>query len=69
VQAFIDRRFYRKKYDAARVLADFGAAARDETDLNRLISRLAGVVQETMEPESVGVWIRPTRPPQQEPAA
>ncbi len=58
VQRFIDRRFYRRKYDAARVLSAFGAAARDETDLNTLTGRLTGVVQETMEPESVGVWLR-----------
>lgn len=59
VQAFIDRRFFRHKYNAQQVLADFAAAARDETDLHTLTRRLAGVVKETMEPESVGVWLRP----------
>jgi len=60
VQAFIDRRFYRRKYNAAQTLADFAAAARDETDLDALTGRLTGVVQETMEPEGVSVWLRQT---------
>jgi hypothetical protein len=58
VQAFIDRRFYRRKYDAARTLAAFAAAARDETDLARLNERLVEVVAETMQPDSVGLWLR-----------
>jgi hypothetical protein len=58
VQAWIDRRFYRRKYDAARTLAAFGEQARDETDLGRLSERLRGVVEETMQPESVGLWLR-----------
>ncbi len=62
VQAFIDRRFFRRKYDAARTLAGFAAVARDETDLGVLTGKLAGVVQGTMEPETVGVWLRPSSP-------
>jgi hypothetical protein len=58
VQAFIDRRFYRRKYDAARTLADFGAALRDEVDLATLEARLVGVVEETMQPGQVGLWRR-----------
>jgi len=58
VQASIDRRFYRRKYNAAQTLATFAAVARDETKLNTLTSKLAGVVQDTMEPESVTVWLK-----------
>ncbi len=58
VQAFIDRRFYRRKYDAAQTLAAFAAVARDETDLNVLTGKLAGVVQDAMEPESVTIWLK-----------
>ena len=66
VQDWIDRRFYRRKYNAAKVLEGFAATARDETDLDRLTAELVRVIQETMEPESVSVWLRPTtesRPP------
>lgn len=61
VQGFIDRRFYRRKYDAGRTLAAFAAVARDETDLPTLTAQLAGIVQETMEPESLSIWLRTTR--------
>ncbi len=58
VQDFIDRRFYRKKYDAAKTLAGFAATCRDETDLDKLTARLVEVVEETMQPESVALWLR-----------
>jgi hypothetical protein len=58
IQTLIDRRFYRRKYDAAKVLAAFGATARDETDLERLTGEMLRVVDETMQPEFVGVWLR-----------
>jgi hypothetical protein len=58
VQSAIDRRFFRRKYDAARTLEAFSRAARDEVDLDRLAERLVEVVDETMQPEHVGIWLR-----------
>lgn len=59
VQGLIDRRFYRRKYDAAKVLGNFAATARDETDLDQLTSELVRVIQETMEPDYVSIWLQP----------
>jgi hypothetical protein len=59
VQALVDRRFYRGKYDAAKTLAAFNARLREETELDPLIDDLAGVVREAMQPVYVGFWLRP----------
>ncbi|MBI4790316.1 MAG: hypothetical protein HY782_25060 [Chloroflexi bacterium] len=58
VQDTIDSRFYRRKYDAARVLAEFAATARDEVELGKLTTRLVEVVNETMQPSHVSLWLK-----------
>ena len=59
VQDAIDRRFFRRKYDAEKVLQQFAATARDETDLDALTAELLRVIQETMQPDSLSIWLRP----------
>ncbi|HKF39242.1 MAG TPA: hypothetical protein VKB35_20265 [Ktedonobacteraceae bacterium] len=65
IQHFIDRRFYRRKYDAAKIIAAFSTTLRAETDLDRLCEQLLAVVEQTMQPTHVSLWIR--QPPQRKP--
>jgi hypothetical protein len=57
IQDFIDLRFYRTKYDAEQALAQFAATARDEVEMNKLTAALLEVVEETMQPEKISLWM------------
>ena len=61
MQQVVDRRFYRSKYDAAQVVADFGETLRQEVNLDQLCGQLLTVVQETVQPTALSLWLRPRK--------
>lgn len=63
IQDFVDRRFYRQKYDAEKALVDFAAAARNETDLAQLSNHLMKTVRQALQPETITLWLKATKHP------
>lgn len=67
IQRLVDRRFYRRKYDVAKIIAAYSATLRQEVDLDQLREQLLDVVQETMQPTHVSLWLRSPQPHTEEP--
>jgi hypothetical protein len=61
IQEFIDRRFFRSKYNAEKTLVDFAAVARDEVDMVRLSDSFLSVIEKTIQPEQISLWLRETK--------
>jgi hypothetical protein len=59
MQAFVDRRFYRSRYDASLVVSSFSSQLRDQVELTRLTDELGGAISDALQPASVSVWLRP----------
>jgi hypothetical protein len=61
LQNFVDRRFYRQKYDAEQAITRFSSTARDEVDMERLAGELLEVVEATMQPKEISLWLKSSK--------
>ena len=63
VQELINRRFYRGKYDAGKILTEFASTARDEVDLDKLTTAFISAVEESLQPATISLWLKHPSPP------